>query len=82
MLGGVAYMRQNVGQLDAYIRITGGLTLLGFGVAKKSTPAIFAGAMKVAEGVTRFCPMLYLLGLDTLKPDRQAEGMSEPIHNA
>ncbi|MDP3487157.1 MAG: DUF2892 domain-containing protein [Bacillota bacterium] len=74
-------MRQNVGQLDAYIRITGGLTLFGWGISKKSMPAIAAGSMKVAEGVTRFCPMLYLLGLDTLKPDTLGEHKVGPLHN-
>ncbi|KAF0198088.1 MAG: Uncharacterized protein FD169_151 [Bacillota bacterium] len=74
-------MRQNVGQLDAYIRISGGLTLLGWGLSKKSMPAIAAGSMKVAEGVTRCCPMLYLLGLDTLKPDTPGEPKAEPLRN-
>ena len=74
-------MRQNVGQLDAYIRVTSGLTLLGWGIGKKSMPAMVAGSMKVAEGVTRFCPMLYLLGLDTLKPDKLGDHKVEPLHN-
>lgn len=58
-------MKKNVGDLDAYIRLTGGLTMFGVGIVKKSTPAIVFGAMKVAEGVTRFCPILYMLGLST-----------------
>ena len=58
-------MKKNVGDLDAYIRLTGGLTLFGIGIARKSTPAIAFGAMKVAEGITRFCPLFYLLGLST-----------------
>lgn len=74
-------MRENVGQLDAYIRISGGLTLLGWGISKKSMPAIVAGSMKVAEGVTRFCPMLYLLGLDTIKPDAVGEQKTQTLHN-
>jgi len=75
-------MRQNVGQLDAYIRISGGLTLLGWGVSKKSMPAMAIGAMKVAEGVTKFCPMLYLLGLDTLKPEQGNNQATELLHNS
>jgi len=58
-------MKKNVGDIDAYIRLTGGLTMLGVGVAKKSTLAIAFGAMKIAEGITKFCPVLYLLGLST-----------------
>lgn len=75
-------MRQNVGRLDAYIRVTGGLTLLGWGITKRSTPAIALGAMKVAEGVTGFCPMLYLVGLDTLMPEQSAKEGSTQLHNA
>lgn len=58
-------MKKNVGDLDAYVRITGGLTMFGIGISKKSTPLIALGAMKVAEGVTRFCPMLHLMGMST-----------------
>lgn len=55
-------MQENVGKLDSYLRITGGLTMLGIGIAKDSTLLTALGAMKVAEGVTKFCPILYLLG--------------------
>lgn len=58
-------MKKNIGDVDAYIRLAGGLTLLGVGIAKKSTPVIALGAMKITEGITRFCPVLYLLGLST-----------------
>lgn len=58
-------MEKNVGDFDSYIRLTGGLTLLGVGITKKSNMMIAFGAMKVAEGITRFCPALYLLGLST-----------------
>ncbi len=59
-------MRKNVGRVDAYLRVSGGLTLLGWGVVKKSMPVVAMGAMKVAEGITGFCPLMYLLSLDTL----------------
>jgi len=58
-------MKKNIGELDAYIRLTGGLTMLGVGIVKKSTPMIIFGASKVAEGITKFCPILHLLGLST-----------------
>lgn len=74
-------MQKNVGQLDAYMRISGGLTLLGWGIMKRSTPAVAIGAMKVAEGVTRFCPMLYLLGLNTLRPEGNSDEKLMPEHN-
>lgn len=58
-------MKKNIGDVDAYIRLAGGFTLLGVGIAKKCTPVIALGAMKITEGMTRFCPVLYLLGLST-----------------
>ncbi|WP_425449646.1 YgaP family membrane protein [Dethiothermospora halolimnae] len=62
-------MKKNVGDLDAYLRITGGLTMFGVGVAKDSSSLIALGAMKVAEGITRFCPALYMLGISTNNDD-------------
>jgi len=58
-------MKKNVGNLDAYMRITGGLTLFGYGILRNSKSSIMLGSMKVAEGITRFCPMLYLMGAST-----------------
>lgn len=59
-------MKKNVNTVDAMLRITIGLTGLAWGTAqmvrqpKRSTPMIVTmlSAMKVAEGITRFCPML------------------------
>jgi hypothetical protein len=57
----VSLMVKNVGELDAYCRIAGGLTLLSMGIICSSKTLSVLGSMKVAEGVTRFCPLLYLL---------------------
>ncbi len=40
---------------------------MGIGINKRSNPLIIAGAMKVAEGITKFCPILYTLSLSTNK---------------
>ncbi len=65
-------MQKNVGTVDATIRITMGLLGLAYGIGKMSrrphrTPWLLMtlSAMKVAEGVTRFCPMLYSMGMNT-----------------
>ncbi|MCT8136636.1 DUF2892 domain-containing protein [Anaerobacillus sp. CMMVII] len=59
----------NIGLLNSFIRLTCGFTMLAWGTSKlvkrpysTSTPlmVIMAGAMKVAEGITRFCPLTYL----------------------
>ncbi len=58
-------VKKNVGDIDANFRLSCGFTLLGTGIVKKSTFMIFSGSMMIAEGITRFCPLLYMLGLST-----------------
>ncbi|MCM3715530.1 DUF2892 domain-containing protein [Alkalihalobacillus oceani] len=61
-------MRPNIGRVDALCRITAGFTLLAWATAKlarnpsHSLPLLGAvmGGMKVAEGITRFCPLVYV----------------------
>lgn len=61
-------MKPNIGRIDAFCRITLGLTMLACSTAKfvrkpmGSMPLMGAmiGGMKVAEGVTRFCPLVCL----------------------
>lgn len=67
-------MKKNVGLCDAYLRITFGLIGLAYSIAcasrhKGSFPwaMTLLSAMKVAEGVVRYCPMLAMLGKDTSK---------------
>lgn len=58
--------KQNIGILNALIRITIGLTMISLSSAKlvrkpwcfSSKLFIFLGAMKVAEGIVRFCPVV------------------------
>lgn len=68
---------ENVGPLDAYLRITAGLALFGWGVTRRqggvaSGLMMAVGAMRVAEGVTRWCPVLELIGKNTLNWGRSA----------
>lgn len=58
-------MPENIGKLDSFIRITAGLFLFGLGISKKSKILMFIGAQKTAEGITKFCPLLYLLKIST-----------------
>lgn len=58
-------VKKNVGDIDATFRLSGGFTLLGMGIVKKSTFMVVSGSMIIAEGITRFCPLLYILGLST-----------------
>ena len=77
-------MKRNVGLLDAYIRLTFGLFLLGLGIARlvrrpnRAFPRflLLAGAMRIAEGITRFCPLFLALGVDSrgLRLERKKGG--------
>ncbi|MDT8862469.1 DUF2892 domain-containing protein [Alkalihalobacillus sp. MEB130] len=61
-------MKPNIGRVDALCRITMGFTVLAWSASKlgrkpnENTPlfAAVCGSMKVAEGITRFCPLTYL----------------------
>ncbi|MDA8351640.1 MAG: DUF2892 domain-containing protein [Firmicutes bacterium] len=66
-------MQKNVGTWDALMRITLGFTGLAWGISRmiqkphNMTPLLVAllSGMKVAEGITRFCPMLTVMGATT-----------------
>jgi hypothetical protein len=57
--------KPNIGTLNALIRITIGLTMISFATAKLVRKpwclapklSVMLGAMKVAEGIVRFCPI-------------------------
>ena len=79
-------MKKNVGDLDAFIRLWGGLLMLGMGIKRDSCTMRAIGAGKIAEGITRFCPMLYMLGLTTVQDDelegspvREERRMQTPV---
>ncbi len=59
-------IRPNIGILNALLRITMGLTILSWVTARfirkpymqnSNICLAMAGAMKVAEGITRYCPV-------------------------
>ncbi|MCL6637371.1 MAG: DUF2892 domain-containing protein [Alicyclobacillus sp.] len=60
----------NLGTLDRYLRLLGGLVLLASGASQRRPSLAKAallglGAMKVAEGVTGWCPLLQVAGVST-----------------
>ncbi len=67
-------MQKNVGTMDAIVRITCGLAGLAWATSRmvkyprRGLPVGLAMlcALRVAEGVTRFCPILHLRGKNTL----------------
>ncbi|GAE27553.1 hypothetical protein JCM9140_3705 [Halalkalibacter wakoensis JCM 9140] len=62
-------MKPNIGRVDALCRITMGFTVLAWSTSKlvkrpNDTVPLFAavcGGMKVAEGITRFCPLTFMV---------------------
>lgn len=61
-------MKPNISIINALVRITFGLTILTWATARFTKRpyresyllAAIVGAMKVAEGITRFCPLTFL----------------------
>ncbi|MBS4191829.1 DUF2892 domain-containing protein [Bacillus sp. FJAT-49705] len=73
--------KPNIGIVNALIRITIGLTILSCSTARlvtrpwRQSNLLFAilGAMKVAEGIVRYCPVtaLFQCGQEQLNKERQ-----------
>ncbi len=65
--------QKNVGRLDSYVRISAGLMMISLGIMKHKGWLAAIGSMKVAEGVTRYCPILDLCNCTTLTDDELLE---------
>ena len=87
------HIQKNIGILNALLRITCGLSMLAWLTAKmvrrpwKSSYLVWMilAAMKVAEGIVRFCPVtaLFSRGQDLYEDlvDEMANMMNEMYHN-
>ncbi|MGD6900005.1 YgaP family membrane protein [Bacillus infantis] len=83
-------IKQNIGILNALIRITIGLTVLSWSTAKlvkmpwRDSYLVMAmlGAMKVAEGIVRYCPVTAMLdrGQDMMNESSSRKDHSEQKH--
>ena len=54
-------MDQNMGKMNRFLRLTAGFYLLGVGINKSSNLFMVAGSMKIATGLTRWCPIVHIL---------------------
>lgn len=85
-------VKQNIGTLNALIRITCGLTVLAWSTAKmvkrpwRDSYLFMAimGAMKVGEGIVRFCPVVALFEksqdmMNNEKQDNDHEKQNEEL---
>lgn len=67
-------MQENVGTYDAYVRLSAGTLALAWAGSRRYWSAAtillaLLGATKVAEGVTRFCPLHATLGVTTMEDE-------------
>lgn len=80
-------MQKNVGTLDALVRISCGLVGLAWCASKsrRRFPYMIAmlSGMKVAEGITRFCPMLAMFNkCTTSSQNDSSKGLVEEMTTA
>jgi Protein of unknown function (DUF2892) len=83
-------IKPNIGILNSLIRITFGLTTLAWVTAKlvkkpwRDSYLLVAlcGAMKVAEGIVRFCPVTALLEKYQCMVQDQNQNTTQTIHEA
>lgn len=79
-------MKVNIGIGNALIRITCGLTLLAWATAKmvkrpwrdSYLMVAMLAAMKVAEGITRFCPLTAIFEKYQQAEEKQGEVIANP----
>ncbi|NMA95397.1 MAG: DUF2892 domain-containing protein [Clostridiales bacterium] len=54
-------MDQNMGKMNRFLRLTAGFYLLGVGINRQSNLLMVAGSMKIATGLTKWCPIVHIL---------------------
>lgn len=77
-------MKPNIGMMNALVRITCGLTMLAWSTAKFSKRTyresyvviMLLAAMKVAEGIVRYCPVTALIQMGTGNNTKQEKESS------
>ncbi|MFB1100346.1 hypothetical protein CHI12_11735 [Terribacillus saccharophilus] len=74
-------MKPNMGIIQAMIRIAAGVSMVGYATAALVTKpkqltahlTLLAGAIKIAEGIVRYCPSMTLINQFRQKQDSQGE---------
>ena len=74
-------MKPNMGLIQAMIRIAAGVSMVGYATAALVTKpkqftahlALLAGAIKIAEGIVRYCPSMTLINQFRQKQGTQEE---------
>lgn len=74
-------MKPNIGIIQAMIRIAAGVSMVGYATAALVTKpkqltahlTLLAGAIKIAEGIVRYCPSMTLINQFRQKQDSQGK---------
>lgn len=74
-------MKPNIGIVQAMIRIAAGVSMVGYATAALVTKpkqltvhlTLLAGAIKIAEGIVRYCPSMAFINQFRHKQDSQGE---------
>jgi len=61
--------QKNVGRLDAFLRITAGTVAVSVGVMRDRPSLATLGALKIASGITRYCPIYDLMNVHTVSDE-------------
>lgn len=76
----------NIGVADRYVRLAGGLLLMGSALTqRRSTIAkqllLAVGAMKVTEGIMGWCPVMHLAGVTEIPNTESNPGQRDNSHS-
>jgi hypothetical protein len=66
-------MKLNVGNLESFVRIFSGVALLYSAVYGYVGEWGYVGAVLIATGLSRFCPITTLLGINTYRCEDQSQ---------
>ncbi len=76
-------MQKNIGTVDQYLRLVSGTIALVSAVQTRRNPLAQAalttyGAMKVAEGITGWCPLMHALGIRSTAEAQAEQKETQP----
>ncbi len=66
-------MKLNVGNLESFVRIFSGVALLYSAIYGYVGEWGFVGVVLIATGLSRFCPITTLLGINTYRCEDQGQ---------
>jgi hypothetical protein len=75
-------LKPNIGIVQALIRIAAGISMVGYATAALVTKpkqltahlTLLAGAIKIAEGIVRYCPSMALINQFRHNEESESEG--------